>query len=239
MGQTAIGIDIGGTHLRAGRIAEDGAILARSRVASSRDASDVLERLIALIAELDDPTVVAIGVGVPGRVDFARREVLSGGYVDLSSAPGGGADRGQIRASGDNRQRREHGDGGRGAVRGWTRGATACASDHWHRHRRRHSCGRPHPPGSRNGRTARPHPGGSERSALPLRPARLPGADELRHGARRPDPERGPAARHDGRDADRAVPVWRQPGAPHPDDLGGAIAPGDQIPSLRRSTANG
>ena len=83
-GATAIGIDIGGTHLRAGRIAADGAILARSRMASSRDPDEVLARLIALIEGLDDPGVAVIGIGVPGRVDFARRSVLSGGYVDLS-----------------------------------------------------------------------------------------------------------------------------------------------------------
>ncbi len=81
---TAIGIDIGGTHLRAGRIAADGAILARSRMASSRDPDEVVSHLIALTDELDDPSVAAIGIGVPGRVDFGQRRVLSGGYVDLS-----------------------------------------------------------------------------------------------------------------------------------------------------------
>ena len=84
MRPVAIGIDIGGTHLRAARIAADGTIQARSRMASSRDPCDVVERLFTLIAEVDDPGVAAIGIGVPGRVDFARRSVLSGGYVDLS-----------------------------------------------------------------------------------------------------------------------------------------------------------
>jgi glucokinase len=87
MAATAIGVDIGGTHLRAGRVSREGAILARSRMASSHDPAEALERLIALIAEVDDPTVTAIGIGVPGRVNFARREVLSGGYVDLSKVP--------------------------------------------------------------------------------------------------------------------------------------------------------
>ena len=82
--RAAIGVDIGGTHLRAGRIAADGAILARRRTASSRDPEALVERLIGLIGELDDSSVAAIGIGVPGRVDFARRTVISGGYVDLS-----------------------------------------------------------------------------------------------------------------------------------------------------------
>ncbi len=86
-GPTAIGVDIGGTHLRAGRIAPDGAIVARRRAPSSRDPHEAMARLIALVEEIDDPSVVAIGIGVPGRVDFARRAVLSGGYVDLSKVP--------------------------------------------------------------------------------------------------------------------------------------------------------
>ncbi|MFT3974495.1 MAG: ROK family protein [Amaricoccus sp.] len=81
---TAIGIDIGGTNLRAARVAADGTILARGRAASDRDPGVVLDRLIALIEDLDDPSVAAIGIGVPGRVDFTRRAILSGGYVDLS-----------------------------------------------------------------------------------------------------------------------------------------------------------
>lgn len=81
---TTIGVDIGGTNLRAARVAPNGMILARARAASSGDPAEVLDRLIALIEEVDDPSVAAVGVGVPGRVDFDRREVLSGGYVDLS-----------------------------------------------------------------------------------------------------------------------------------------------------------
>ncbi len=84
---SAIGIDIGGTHLRAARVSADGAILSRDRTASSADPDIVLERLEALIARLDDDTVAGIGIGVPGRVDFAARTVLSGGYVDLSKSP--------------------------------------------------------------------------------------------------------------------------------------------------------
>lgn len=84
MGVSAIGIDIGGTNVRAGRIAADGAILISRRIASSRDPEEMIALLIALISEMDDPSVAAIGIGVPGRVDFARRAVLSGGYVDLS-----------------------------------------------------------------------------------------------------------------------------------------------------------
>ncbi|GGD98283.1 hypothetical protein GCM10011390_16310 [Aureimonas endophytica] len=81
---TAIGIDIGGTHLRAARVDAEGRILARARAASAADPETVLARIASLVAEIDDAGVAGIGVGVPGRVDFAGRKVLSGGYVDLS-----------------------------------------------------------------------------------------------------------------------------------------------------------
>ncbi|MFO1208362.1 MAG: ROK family protein [Amaricoccus sp.] len=83
----AVGVDIGGTHLRAGRIAADGTILDRRRTASARDPEEMVARLFELVAGLDAPGVAAIGIGVPGRVDFARQAVLSGGYVDLSAVP--------------------------------------------------------------------------------------------------------------------------------------------------------
>jgi len=87
MTRTAIGVDIGGTNIRAARVAVDGRILARARSKSSSDPEQVLSRVESLIAEIDDPTVEGIGIGVPGQVDFAARCVLSGGYVDLSGLP--------------------------------------------------------------------------------------------------------------------------------------------------------
>ena len=85
--RSAIGIDIGGTHIRAARISEDGAILAHSRVASDHDAERAMAVIEAAIRAMDAPDVVAIGIGVPGRVDGHTGAVLSGGYVDLSSIP--------------------------------------------------------------------------------------------------------------------------------------------------------
>ncbi|MDZ4136014.1 MAG: ROK family protein, partial [Paracoccaceae bacterium] len=80
----AIGIDIGGTHLRAAVVSADGTILRRARLTSSRDPAEVLNRCLVLVAGLVGPEVAAIGIGVPGQVDAATRRVLSGGYVDLS-----------------------------------------------------------------------------------------------------------------------------------------------------------
>lgn len=82
---TAIGIDIGGTNIRAARVSADGTILARARVASSPEPPIVLERIESLVEQMLDDSVRGIGVGVPGQVDFTTQRVLSGGYVDLSN----------------------------------------------------------------------------------------------------------------------------------------------------------
>ncbi|EYD77221.1 hypothetical protein Rumeso_01168 [Rubellimicrobium mesophilum DSM 19309] len=85
--RAAIGIDIGGTHLRAALVSSKGTILAQRRVATRREPEAVLADCLALVAELRVPEAVGVGIGVPGRVDAERREVLSGGYVDLSGMP--------------------------------------------------------------------------------------------------------------------------------------------------------
>ncbi|TGQ54703.1 ROK family protein [Mesorhizobium sp. M1C.F.Ca.ET.193.01.1.1] len=81
----AIGIDIGGTNLRAALISGSGEILRRVSEKSAPDPELVLGRIADMTRRLDASEVAAIGVGVPGRVDALRRAVLSGGYVDLAS----------------------------------------------------------------------------------------------------------------------------------------------------------
>ncbi|TPO01396.1 ROK family protein, partial [Mesorhizobium sp. CU2] len=81
----AIGIDIGGTNLRAALVSGSGEILRRVSEKSAPDPELVLGRIAEMVQRLDGPDVAAIGVGVPGRVDAKRRAVLSGGYVDLAS----------------------------------------------------------------------------------------------------------------------------------------------------------
>jgi glucokinase len=81
-----IGVDIGGTNLRAARISSDGAILERLSERIIRDSRVVTDRVMAFVRALDRPQVVAVGVGIPGRVDARSRTVLSGGYLDLSGS---------------------------------------------------------------------------------------------------------------------------------------------------------
>ena len=85
MAIATIGIDIGGTSLRAARV-RGGVIEARARADSSPDPQVVTERCLALVVGVMTPEVKALGIGVPGQVDAESRKVLSGGYVDLSGS---------------------------------------------------------------------------------------------------------------------------------------------------------
>ena len=66
-----IGVDLGGTNMRAGRIAGD-RLVAQGNAPTPQDAADcgeTLEALIEVIRSVWDEGVVAIGIGVPSVVD--------------------------------------------------------------------------------------------------------------------------------------------------------------------------
>jgi glucokinase len=81
---TAIGIDVGGTHVRAARISATGDVLAWTKQRTAAEPPLVIAQIGELVRSLVAPGVAAIGIGVPGRVDVRRGRVLSGGYVDLA-----------------------------------------------------------------------------------------------------------------------------------------------------------
>ena len=80
----AIGVDVGGTNIRAARISTSGAILQKQKRPTSRDPQEALAAIIELISEMGGSQASAIGIGVPGRVDGRSGAVISGGYLDLS-----------------------------------------------------------------------------------------------------------------------------------------------------------
>lgn len=80
----AIGLDIGGTNIRAARVCATGEILNKKIVAGSRDRETAIDIIKDLIREMNGNDAVAIGIGVPGRVDANAGTILSGGYLDLS-----------------------------------------------------------------------------------------------------------------------------------------------------------
>lgn len=80
----AIGVDVGGTNMRAAKISPSGEILCKKSVAGSRDPDRAVELIKGLIAEMGGARACAIGIGVPGRVNGWTGEVISGGFLDLS-----------------------------------------------------------------------------------------------------------------------------------------------------------
>ncbi len=80
----AIGLDIGGTRMRVARVDATGTILDKKIIDGCQEPERALAMMIDLIAEFDRPTVSAIGIGIPGRVDARAARVLSGGFLDLS-----------------------------------------------------------------------------------------------------------------------------------------------------------
>lgn len=82
--RTAIGIDIGGTNLRAAVVSEAGEVLAHRSCPTVRNAEALISDLDRLVRELRQPATAAIGLGIPGRVDAQNGQVYPGGYVDLS-----------------------------------------------------------------------------------------------------------------------------------------------------------
>ena len=82
--RTAIGIDVGGTQMRAARISATGDVLDWTAQPTASEPLLVVVQLREMVRRLDDASVAAIGIGVPGRVDSRRGRILSGGYVDLA-----------------------------------------------------------------------------------------------------------------------------------------------------------
>ena len=79
----AIGVDVGGTNVRAARISPGGAVSGLRKVRTDSLPSTV-ELIETLVRGLLDEDVVGVGVGVPGRLDQDGRAVLSAGYVHLA-----------------------------------------------------------------------------------------------------------------------------------------------------------
>ncbi|PDT46666.1 transcriptional regulator [Sinorhizobium fredii] len=80
----AIGIDVGGTNMRAARISPSGEILRKLSIAVSRDPAVAFGLIKDLIRDMGGAGARAIGIGIPGRVDGWTGEIISGGFLDLS-----------------------------------------------------------------------------------------------------------------------------------------------------------
>jgi glucokinase len=86
-----IGVDLGGTKLLAGAVGADLTVRHRAaRSARGADQHEVIDTLVASVEEIrgaagDD--VVAVGVGVPSQMDFARGVALSTVHLPIADVP--------------------------------------------------------------------------------------------------------------------------------------------------------
>jgi glucokinase len=83
-GKRVIGVDFGGTKIHAGRLDADGTVEAAVERATPVESQEVLlATLVGMVRELQTPEVVAVGLGVPARVDQRTGGVLGAVHIPL------------------------------------------------------------------------------------------------------------------------------------------------------------
>lgn len=90
-----IGIDVGGTNLKAGLVNEDGAVLAttKMKIASIADQESLaatmadMTRELARMADVPMEQIVSVGVGVPGAVEIRSGSLLYTCNLPLRNVP--------------------------------------------------------------------------------------------------------------------------------------------------------
>lgn len=82
MSETVIGVDVGGTKILCGLVGRDGAIAAHREYPTPVESEDeLLDGLEAAVRELLDDSVVAVGFGIPSRID--QRAGIAIGSVNI------------------------------------------------------------------------------------------------------------------------------------------------------------
>ena len=71
--ERVVGVDVGGTEIKAALVDRDATALAERTIPTPRDGADrILDAIAALVGELRDDRVTAVGLAVPGVVDERR-----------------------------------------------------------------------------------------------------------------------------------------------------------------------
>ncbi|MCB8882275.1 ROK family protein [Acidisoma cellulosilytica] len=83
----AVGIDVGGTNLRAALIDEDGRISTPIYERVITDRQGFAQRIETIVGLLDQSSSGPVGIGLPGRVDVQRNRAVSAGYLDIAELP--------------------------------------------------------------------------------------------------------------------------------------------------------
>jgi len=71
-----IGIDVGATKTHAAAVSSSGKILRQALVATPKQKTAAIEKIIELANGLRDKDTIAIGIGVPGPVEFEKQTVI-------------------------------------------------------------------------------------------------------------------------------------------------------------------
>ncbi len=83
-----IGVDLGGTKLLGGVVAEDLTVRHRAfRPTPAEGALDALEAVVAELVEAAEGPVLAVGLGIPSLVDARRGEAVWTNHLDLAGVP--------------------------------------------------------------------------------------------------------------------------------------------------------
>ncbi len=83
----ALGVDVGGTNVRAALVSAEGVILRRISHPVERERANFVAMLAGLVRQLGCNEASSIGVGLPGRVDAQANLVISAGYLDVAGLP--------------------------------------------------------------------------------------------------------------------------------------------------------
>ena len=81
---TTIGVDAGGTNIRAARVDRNGKPLERVIEPVVPDRHGFTTQLLRLIDRVADSQTVGVGIGIPGRVDAKNGVIRSAGYLDVA-----------------------------------------------------------------------------------------------------------------------------------------------------------
>ena len=84
-----IGIDIGGTKIAGGVVDEEGALTSPLRVDTPKDAREIEDAVVAMVAALRaaEPSVVAVGVAAAGFIDRDRSVVTYAANIAWRGEP--------------------------------------------------------------------------------------------------------------------------------------------------------
>lgn len=82
--ETAIGLDVGGTRIRAARVERSGHMQMRMAEPVAPDRAEFVAQVLRLIEAVRDDSTCAVGIGLPGRIAGVTGGVHSAGYLDIA-----------------------------------------------------------------------------------------------------------------------------------------------------------